>query len=997
MMRKIQTAILFVLLLQATVASAAIRLPRLLSDGVVLQRDMPVALWGWASPAEDVVVEFSGNAYRTAADSAGAWKITLAPQPAGGPHRFVVRGQSDSLVVSDVLFGEVWVCSGQSNMELPMRRVRPLYEVDIARAGNPQVRQFAVPQYYDFSTPRTDLPGGNWQSATPETVLGFSATAYFFAQEIFEKYRVPVGLIHVSLGGSTAESWMSEKALEAYPHYLAEAVKFRDRSLIQQIETNDQQRIAAWYALLRQRDAGYRNPAQPWFDPALDDSGWQTMNLPGYWADEAPGAVNGVVWFRKKFTLPGNPGDRQAAARLELGRIVDADSVFLNGYFVGTTSYQYPPRRYDIPEGVLKTGDNTLVVRVINSAGRGGFVLDKPYFLHVGGRTIDLSGTWRYRLGAVMEPLASQTFIRWKPLGLFNAMLHPLLPFRIRGVIWYQGEANTKNPEEYRSLFPDMIRDWREHWQQGDFPFLFVQLANFMEAKPPHVESNWALTREAQACALKLPNTGMAVAIDIGEWNDIHPLNKKEVGRRLVQAARTVAYSEQNLRSRGPVFQSMQVTGDTVLLTFGPTDTLRTRDGKAPGGFAIAGADGRFVWADVRLVGVNRIALTNNAVPAPLAVRYAWADNPDQANLCDPSGLPAAPFRMEMGGNPSSNSAASKGLKDFYRDYFPIGVAVTPAMLEPGPDADLILTQFNSLTAENVMKMGPIHPEEHRYNWAPADKIAAFAAQHGLRLRGHTLCWHNQTPAWFFTDSTGAELGREALLQRLRRHIQEVVGRYKGKIYAWDVVNEAVADGGDEPLRRSRFLEIIGSDYIEKAFEFAREADPDALLFYNDYNTEQPQKRERIYQLLRRLKEKGVAVDGVGLQGHWSIFEPTAAELEASILKFHELDLQVQITELDVSVYPKEHGRRPRWAGEGDARFTPEMDQKQAEHYRMLFEVFRKHKDKISGVTFWNLSDKASWLDDFPVQGRKDFPLLFDQNNQPKQAFKAIMDFEKSN
>ena len=335
---------------------------------------------------------------------------------------------------------------------------------------------------------------------------------------------------------------------------------------------------------------------------------------------------------------------------------------------------------------------------------------------------------------------------------------------------------------------------------------------------------------------------------------------------------------------------------------------------------------------------------------------------------------------------------STKGLKDYYKDYFPMGVAVNPAMMDTPADTALILAQFNSLTAENAMKMGPIHPEENRYHWAPADKIVDFAVQHGLKLRGHALCWHNQTPSWFFTDATGAAVSREVLLGRLERHITEVVTRYKGKIYAWDVVNEAVPDGGTELYRHSKFYDIIGETYIEKAFEYAHRADPDALLFYNDYNTEDPAKRERIYQLVKTLKNKGVPIHGVGLQGHWSVYEPTAAALEASILQFASLGLKVQITELDVSVYPKEHARRERRETDKSA-FTPELDDLQAAHYRLLFEVFRKHRAVLTGVTFWNLSDKSSWLDQFPVRGRKDYPLLFDAGYRPKKAFWEVVRF----
>ena len=339
----------------------------------------------------------------------------------------------------------------------------------------------------------------------------------------------------------------------------------------------------------------------------------------------------------------------------------------------------------------------------------------------------------------------------------------------------------------------------------------------------------------------------------------------------------------------------------------------------------------------------------------------------------------------------SDNLLAQKTLKEAYKDYFPIGVAVAPRNLT-GPESELIKQQFSSITPENAMKMGPIHPEKNRYNWQDADAILAFGQNNGIKVRGHTLCWHNQTPRWFFTDSLGAQVSREELLARLKQHITDVMTRYKGKIYAWDVVNEAVPDTGKGIYRESKFYQIIGEDYIQKAFEYAHAVDPEAKLFYNDYNTESAVKREKIYQLVKKLKEKNVPIHGVGLQAHWSIFEPTQAELEKSITQFADLGLAVQITELDVSVYPKEHERREK-RDTDKSEFTPEMEQKQIAHYKMIFDTFRKYKGTVTGVTFWNVSDKSTWLDNFPVPNRKDYPLLFDQNYKPKKAFDGVVNF----
>jgi endo-1,4-beta-xylanase len=329
---------------------------------------------------------------------------------------------------------------------------------------------------------------------------------------------------------------------------------------------------------------------------------------------------------------------------------------------------------------------------------------------------------------------------------------------------------------------------------------------------------------------------------------------------------------------------------------------------------------------------------------------------------------------------------STKGLKDHYKYYFPIGVAVSPGALKTD-EAGLILQHFNSMTPENAMKMGPIHPKEAEYFWRDADSIAAFAQRNNMRLRGHTLVWHSQTPSWLFTDASGNTVSKEVLLQRIKEHITAVVSRYKGTVYAWDVVNEAISDKHDEYLRPSKFLQIIGEEYITKAFQWAHEADPKAQLFYNDYNEISPVKREKIYRLVKSLKAAGVPIHGVGLQAHWAVNEPSRGQLDSTLRQFADLGVKMQITELDISVYPKEHDARERRPEDSNAAFTAEREQQQKEVYKMSFDLFRKYRQHISGVTFWNISDRTSWLDNFPVRGRKDYPLLFDKDLKPKQAY----------
>lgn len=626
-------------------AYCQIKLPRLISDGLVLQREAEVKIWGWAAPGESVTVDFIGKTYTATTSQDGKWVVNLPPMNAGGPHDMKIRA-SNQLNIKNILLGDVWVCSGQSNMELSMRRAAPIYQQEIAQSENSKIRYFDVPDRYDFKQPQEDLEGGQWLTASPENVLNFSAVAYFFAKELYAKYQIPIGLINASLGGSPVEAWISEEALKEFPAHFQEAQIFKNNALIRQIEEKDKAISDAWYRKLRNRDEGYKDPTASWNNSGFDASAWPTMTLPGYWADTKLGPVNGVVWFRKEIDVPASMKGK--AAQLLLGRIIDSDSVFLNGTFVGTTGYQYPPRRYEIPANLLKEGKNTLVVRVINNSGKGGFVEDKPYQLSAGGDTIDLKGTWHYKLGASMDPLPAPTFIRWKPLGLYNGMIAPLINYPIKGVIWYQGESNADKAAEYHELFSALISDWRQKWGQGDFPFLYVQLANFMETSPKPQESEWAALREAQLKTLNVPNTAMAVAIDIGEWNDIHPLNKQDVGKRLALAAQKVAYGDKKVVYSGPLYQSIEVRGNKVVLSFTHIGSgLMAKGGGELKYFAVAGADNKFVWAKAKIVN-DKVIVWSEQVAKPVAVLYAWADNPEGANLYNKEGLPASPFRTDV-------------------------------------------------------------------------------------------------------------------------------------------------------------------------------------------------------------------------------------------------------------------------------------------------------------------------------------------------------------
>jgi sialate O-acetylesterase len=642
MLHKLKT-LQWLLLCLPVLSIAQVKLPRLVSDNMVLQRDTKLNIWGWATPGEKVTVHFTGKSYSASTGADSTWSVMLPAMKAGGPYVMEIKA-ANQITIKNILIGDVWICSGQSNMELPMERVKEKYPDVIAQSANTFIRQFAVATTWEFNGPRKNFDSGNWQEANPQSALQFTAVGYFFAKALYEKYHVPIGLIRASVGGSPADAWLSEDAVQAFPQYYETALKFKRNGYIDSIRNNDRMVRETWYNNIWKQDKGLHD-SLPWYDAAYNATGWPTMPVPSFWDEHGLKGVNGVVWFRKDIDVPAAMTGKPV--KLLLGRIVDQDSVYVNGLFAGTIGYQYPPRRYELPAGMLKPGKNSIVVRVINNAGRGGFITEKPYRIIADNDSIDLTGEWQYKLGTTAPPLRGPTFFQYQPTGLFNAMVAPLLNYRIKGVIWYQGESNAGKPVEYRQLFPAVINNWRQKFNQGNFPFLFVQLANFMQAKDQPSESGWAMLREAQLKTLSVPNTGMAVITDVGEWNDIHPLNKQDVGRRLALAAQKVAYGDKKVVYSGPLYQSMKVQGNKIVISFTNTGSgLVAKGGGELRYFAIAGSDKKFEWAKATIEG-NKVIVWNNTITNPVAVRYAWADNPDGANLYNKEGLPASPFRTD--------------------------------------------------------------------------------------------------------------------------------------------------------------------------------------------------------------------------------------------------------------------------------------------------------------------------------------------------------------
>ncbi len=628
--------------------SASVKLPHLFQDGVVLQRGEHTQIWGNADPSAGVMLEFCGETYDTVADSSGKWTLLFENLEAGGP--FVLRIEADDgseIELKDVYVGDVWLCSGQSNMELTMDSLKYRFPEEVADSENREIRQFEVADRFDFKTPQHDLESGSWTSADPESVLQFSAVGYFFAKHIFESEGVPIGLLNASLGGSPVQSWMSEAALKKFPDDLAEGKRWANDGLIESTRKSDQDKSNAWFSKLTEADPGVSGSEYLWANPETDTSDWVEVTLPDFYSAQGLEDEPGVVWLRKEFdlTTADLTSDR---IQLWLGRIVDADKTFLNGHFVGEVTYQYPARIYDVSKDFLKEGKNVLVVRVVVNGKGGKFFTDKPYYVKTDELNICLEGKWIAKQVTVQENAPRQTFIRWKPLGLYNGMIAPLTSFAIKGVIWYQGESNIGNPEHYQDMFETMVKDWRKNWTNlDDFPFLTVQLANLGKPLEQPSDDNWALLREQQYAATRIPNSGMAITYDVGEWNDIHPLDKKTVGIRLARCAENIAYGHEDVVYRGPEYLRHTIEGDRVRVEFKYiANGLRLLEGDSLGGFAICGEDDVFHWAKARVDG-NTVVLSSNHVPHPTEVRYAWAQNPSNANLYNSELLPAVPFRTD--------------------------------------------------------------------------------------------------------------------------------------------------------------------------------------------------------------------------------------------------------------------------------------------------------------------------------------------------------------
>ena len=615
-------------------AEAKVVLPALFTDGMVVQRGVPVPVWGWADPGESVVVKWGKKSYTATADPEGCWRIDLPKMKAGGPYVLTVA----EVTISDVWVGDVWLCSGQSNIDINIERVYPQYPDEIDADVFPMVRLFQVANVPVLGSPARDVKStAGWQTLSKQTAWRFSALGYFLGKRMQQSTGVAQGVIQSSWGGTPIEAWLPVDSMFRYnPRMVAEAEYFQDKEMVSAMQQMNSRTDNRWHQLLDATDPGVSGQ---WASPDFDDSTWTLANR-----DNLPTDYEfdfcGTYWLRQHVMVDAAHAGQPALLRV--GTLYDADYTFVNGSEVGRTYYQYPPRRYQVPEGLLREGDNVICVRIFNKQGRPRFYREKPFCLEFADKTtVQLSPEWRVHDGIQMPRQPSVDInLQNKAAALWNGMLRGLAPYALSGVVWYQGESNTGRPAEYEPLLGCLMHSWRQLFEQPGLPFSIVQLANYMEPSAQPQESGWARLRESQhRAAMNDSRAELAVAIDLGEASDIHPLRKKELAERCALCFDRLVY-----------YKKVELSPELVSLTAETGQVVATFDqALVPGpvhGFEIADGSGRFRSVDAVADG-NRVVI--NTTGTVRTVRYAWKDNPVEANVrAERTGLPAVPFETQV-------------------------------------------------------------------------------------------------------------------------------------------------------------------------------------------------------------------------------------------------------------------------------------------------------------------------------------------------------------
>jgi sialate O-acetylesterase len=636
--------LIFITLLFAWIPAcfSQLSLPKMFGNSMVLQRDILIPVWGNATPGATVIASLGNIKAATKADAKGKWILRFPRFKAGGPYTLKITEQgkpATNIVLKDILIGDVWLASGQSNMEFQVQQSKDT-NTAIANANYPKLR-FLLAEHDIKLSPQTDIQTKGWKICDTNNVKEFSAVAYFFAHKIHSDQNVPVGIIQSTWGGTPVEAWTSREMLLTSPISKAKTLSNDTLSLNANISVTDSLNWAQIWNIVYnpQNNTDITVP-----NIQYRDADWPTVEMPNLIKDFGIGYYEGMVWLRKKIELPDSFNQRDLT--ISLGHPEMNYSLYFNGVEICRNIWNSnATHSYTIPVQLVQREENTIAVRIAMLWGGGG--LNPPsddLYITDGTSKISLAGKWLFKKD--LEPTFPKVLnYQYYPTVLFNAMINPIIPYGIKGFIWYQGESNAGAAYDYRKLFPMLITDWRQRWQHGNLPFLFVQLANYMKTKPLPAESEWAELREAQMRTLTLPNTGMACTIDVGEANDIHPKKKQEVGHRLALIAGKMVY-KQNIIASGPVYNKYRKEGNTIRISFTNIRSgLSTKDGKEVTGFAVAGKDQKFYWAKATIKG-NDVIVSCDKVGEPVAARYAWADNPE-CNLVNNEGLPAIPFRTD--------------------------------------------------------------------------------------------------------------------------------------------------------------------------------------------------------------------------------------------------------------------------------------------------------------------------------------------------------------
>ena len=621
---------------------AKLSLPSFISSNMVLQQKKVNRIWGKANPKELVVINFNQKLYKSYANENGNWQVFIEPANAGKAGDMTITAEGETISFTNILYGEVWICSGQSNMEWTMGTSAILYKEEIAAANNDNIR-FVVLNKTVANLPKDTVTlEKEWTSINSKTIGDCSAVAYWYAKKLNQQLQVPIGLIITSWGGTLAQSWVGYEGLYDFKNYQ----KIYDDKIIS-LDLNDlnrkrQEHLDKYKLELSQKQQFLKDVIKPDFD----DSNWIDMKLPGQWEEQGYPTLDGIAVYRMEFNVPIKITGKTAI--INMPAIDDMDSTYINGIFIGSVNQWDAQRKYTFSSSVLHEGKNILIIKVQDDGGGGGLGnVEEDFNIKISNTLIPLTGKAKFNIVAAMEDMTDgHGEVEHQPAVLFNGMIAPLLPLSIKGVIWYQGESNADMPIEYQTLFPALIQNWRNRFGQGDFPFLFVQLSSFGTVRNQPTESNWALLREAQTKTLYLPNTAMVVTIDIGDPVNIHPAKKKEVGDRLAIKSLDLVYKEIVQKTGYPMIKEYKTEGDKIVVEFQNTGLGLYKKGTVLKGFAIAGDDKKFMWADAIIKG-NKVVVSNIKIPQPKFVRYAWADSPIDANLYNLEGFPAVPFRTD--------------------------------------------------------------------------------------------------------------------------------------------------------------------------------------------------------------------------------------------------------------------------------------------------------------------------------------------------------------